>query len=58
MKQGTIFGLVMCCGSTSKVNTIQEAMTYQYGKVEIGVPVFMDDIAAVKTVDKIRKEIK
>ena len=58
VKQGTIFGPVMCCGSTSKVNTIQEAMTYQYGKVEIGMPVFMDDIAAVKTVDKIRKGIK
>ena len=33
-------------------------MKYQYGKVEIGMPVFMDDIAAVGKVDDIRKGIQ
>ena len=33
-------------------------MKYQYGKVEIGMPVFVDDIAAVGTADDIRKGIQ
>ena len=48
----------MCCTSTSRVNEIQEAVKYRYGKVEIGIPVFMDDIAAVGTADNIRKGIQ
>ena len=47
----------MSCASTSKVNVIQEAVKYQYGKVEIGMSVFMDDIAAVGTVDNVRRGI-
>ena len=58
VKQGTIFGPIVCCASTSKVNAIQEAVKYQYGKVEIGIPVFMNDIAAVGTADNIKKEIQ
>ena len=58
VKQGTTFGPIMCCASTSRVNEIQEAVKYQYGKVEIGMPVFMDDIAAVGTADNIRKGIQ
>ena len=49
VKQGTIFGPVICCASTSKVNAIQEAVKYQYGKV------FRDAIAAVGTTYNIRK---
>ena len=41
VKQGTIFGPIMCCASTSRVNEIQEAVKYEYGKVEIGMLVFM-----------------
>ena len=33
-------------------------MKYQYGKVEIGMPVFMDDIVAAGKVDDIRKGIQ
>ena len=44
--------------STSRVNAIQEAVKYQYGKVEIRIPVFMDDIAAVKTAYNISKGIQ
>ena len=58
MKQGTIFGPIMCCASTSRVNEIQEVVKYQYGKVEIGMPVFMDDIAAIGIADNIRKGIQ
>ena len=39
--------------------TIQEVVKYQYGKVEIGMPVFMDNISAAGTADNnIRKEIQ
>ena len=47
----------MCYASTSRVNVIHEAVKYQHGKVEIGMPVFMDDTAAVETTDNIRKVI-
>ena len=47
----------MCCASTSRVNTIQESVKYHHGKVEIGMPVFMGDIAAVAKADDIRKGI-
>ena len=60
MKQGTIFGQLVCCASASRINVIQEAVKYQYGQVEICmlVLVFMDDIAAVGTADDIRKRIR
>ena len=58
MKQGTILGLIMCCASISKVDTIQETVKYQFGKVEIGTSIFLDDIAAVRTADNIRKGIQ
>ena len=55
MKQGTILGSIITCTLTSKANTIQETVKYQYGKVEIGMPVFMNDIAVVGAANKIRK---
>ena len=58
VKQGTIFGPIMCCASTSTVNTMQECVKYQYGKAEIGMPVFMDNIAAAGKADDIRKGIQ
>ena len=51
MKKGTTFGPTTCCASTSRVIEIQEAVKYQYGKVETGMPVFMDDIPPVGTAD-------
>ena len=42
----------------SRVNETQEAVKYHYGKVETGMPIFMDDIAAVGTADDIRKGIQ
>ena len=58
VKQGTIYGPIMSCASTSRVNQIQEAVEYQYGKMEIGMQVFMDDMAAVGTANNIRKGIQ
>ena len=52
MKQGTTFGPIICCASTLKVNAIQEAVKYQYGKV------FMDAIAAVGMTYNIKKWIQ
>ena len=58
VKQGTEFDTIMCCASPSRINEIQEAVKYQYGKVEIGMPVFMDDIAAVRTAYNMRKGVQ
>ena len=55
VKQGTIFGPIKCCASTSRVNEIQETVKYQYGKVKIDMSVFIDNIAAVGTADSTRK---
>ena len=37
---------------------MQFKVKYQYGKVEIGMPVFMDDIAGVGTADNMGKRIQ
>ena len=36
----------MCCATTSRVNKIGETVQYSYGKADIGMSVYMDDIAA------------
>ena len=48
----------MCCASKSRVNAIQATVKYQFDKVEISIPIFMDDIAAVETTDNIGKRIQ
>ena len=57
VKQGTIFGPIMCCAETSTVNSIGEEVKYSYGKINIGMPVFMDDIATAGKAEHIRKGI-
>ena len=37
----TIFGTIMCCTETSNVNSIGEEVKYKYGKINIGMLVFM-----------------
>ena len=54
-KQGTIYGRVMCCAATSRVNDIGKKVCCKYGDTEIGMPVFMDDISAVGDAEEIRK---
>ena len=37
VKQGSIFGPIMCCATTSKVNNIGETVQYSYHKVDMSV---------------------
>ena len=55
VKQGTIFGPIMCCAETSAVNSIGEEVKYSYGKINIGMPIFMDDIATADKAESSRK---
>ena len=57
VKQGSIFGPTMCCVTTSKVNSIEETVRYSYGKIVIGMSVYMDDKAAAG-IAEIRKGIR
>ena len=45
VKQGTVFGPIMCCAETSTVNSTGEEVKCRYSKINIGMPVFMDDIS-------------
>ena len=56
VKQGTIFGPI--CAETFPVNSIGEEVTYRYGKINIGMTVFMDDIETAGKAEHIRKGIK
>ena len=47
----------MCCVETSTVNSIGEKVKYRYGKINIGMPVFLDDIATAGKANHIRKGI-
>ena len=57
VKQGTIFGPIMCCAEISTVNSSGEEVKYIYGKINIGMPVSMDDIATAGKAEHIRKGI-
>ena len=45
VKQGTIFGPIMCCVETLTVNSIGQEVKYRYCKINIRMLVFRDDIA-------------
>ena len=55
VEQGPVFGPIMCFATTSKVNNIWETVQYSYGKIDIGMLVYMDDIAAAGGIAEIRK---
>ena len=57
VKQGTIFGPIMWCAETSTVNSTGEEVNYRYGRINIGMPVFMDDIATAGKTEHVRKGI-
>ena len=47
----------MCCTAMSKVNNIEERVQYSYRKIDIGMPVYTDDIAAAAgRIPKLKKE--
>ena len=58
VKQRTTYKPIMCCASAARVNGIVEKVICKYGNIEIGMPVFMDDIAAIGDPDTIRKGIR
>ena len=58
VKQGSIFGPIMCCATTSRVNNIGKTVQYSYRKVDIGMSVYMDDTAAAGGIAEIRKGIR
>ena len=48
----------MCCAITARVNNTGEKVCCKYGDIDIGMPVFIDDIVAVGYAEKIRKGIR
>ena len=44
VRQGTVYGPVLCCASTARVNDIGESVVEKCGLTEVGMLVFMDDI--------------
>ena len=48
----------MCCATISKVNDISEKVEVKYGEILIGMPIFMDGIAAIGGAKDIRKGIR
>ena len=57
VKQGTIFGPIICSVETFTVTSFGEEVKYRYGKINTGMPVFMDDMATAGKVEHIRKGI-
>ena len=45
----------MCCATMSKVNNIGETVQYSYRKIDIGISVYINDIAAAGGIPKSRK---
>ena len=52
-----VFGLIIYCAETSRVNSIGEEVKYWYGKINIRMPVVMDDIATTDKAEYVRKGI-
>ena len=55
IKQGPIFGPTMCCATTAKVN-VGEKVDYKYGKIEIRMSMYMDNISVAGGPEEIKKE--
>ena len=59
VKQGTTTGPLICCSSTVRVNDINEKVGIRYGNhLEIGMPVFVDDVCAIGCANDIRIGIR
>ena len=48
----------MCSSSISKVNEIGERVCCKYGKIEVGIEVYMDDMSPPGDVDHVTKGIR
>ena len=58
VKQGSIFGPTLCCATTAKVNDVGEKFDYKYGKIEIDLSIYMDDISVVGRPEEVKKGIR
>ena len=58
VKQGSTYGPIMCCTTTSKVNDISEKVKVKYGEILTGMPIFICEIAAIGGAEDIRKDIR
>ena len=58
VKQRSIFGPVICYATKSKVNNIGKTVQYSYGKIDIGMSDYVDDIVAEGGIAEIRKGIR
>ena len=58
VKQGPTYRPIMCCASTAKVNEIGEKVICKYGIIEIGIPVFIDNTAALGDAETMRKGLE
>ena len=55
VKQGTIFGPMLCCGSTSKINDGYQRETAVSPEMSVGSLVYVDDIGAAGTKETIEE---
>ena len=59
VRQGTVFGPILCAVSTDKINTIGERIKSSIGpNLEVGALVFMDDIASIGDKTKAEETIR
>ena len=59
VRQGTVFGPIFCCASIARINDIGEKVVEKCGTVEVGMPLFMDDVnTTTHQADNIRKSIR
>ena len=58
VKKGLIFGPIMCCATTGKVNDVGERFHYKYGEIEIGMSIYIDDISVAGGPEEVKKGIR
>ena len=58
VKQGTTHDPIICCAKSSQVNNSEEPVKDQYEQVEVGVPIFMNDIMAAGNHNHVNKAIR
>ena len=56
VKQGSTFGLTMCCEKTAKVNDVGNRADYKYEEIEISISIYRDDISVAGGPEEVKKE--
>ena len=55
VKQGSIFGPTICCATTAKVNFSGERVDCKYGKTEIVMLIYVDDISVAEGPKEVKR---